>query len=173
MVDLAERIEQLSDRNAVEVPRLVLEKQNPYSRDISVTAEEEERRFRLVLTDPEMHRELETRALIEPGYAARDSRTRAGDLARAALVYLIEQGRESYDDVAHALERPESMGMRDPITLVIVGLVVLALRPKIAMERDPQKSWTLSFKTEPLKDSAMSRVLNKLLSIISPDSSDE
>ena len=65
------------------------------------------------------------------------------------------------------------MGVRDPITLVIVGLVVLALRPKIEIERDPQKGWRLSFKTEPLKDSAMAKVLSKLLSAISPGSSSE
>jgi len=65
------------------------------------------------------------------------------------------------------------VGTRDPITLVIVGLVVLALRPKIDIQRDSQEGWKLSFKTEPLKDSAMSKVLSKLLSVISPGSSDE
>lgn len=65
------------------------------------------------------------------------------------------------------------MGARDPITLVIVGLVVLALRPKIDIQRDPQKGWKLGFKTEPLKDSAMAKVLGKLLSVISPGSSRE
>ena len=79
MVDLAERIEQLSDLNAVGALRLVLEKRNSNSADISVTAEDEERRFRLALDDPKARQELEARALIEPGHTARDNRSRAGD----------------------------------------------------------------------------------------------
>jgi hypothetical protein len=173
MTDLIERIEQLSDRDAVGALKLVLEKLNPDSIAISVTAEEEERRFRLALAEPEARQQLEARASIPPAPAARDDLTRSGDLARAALFYLADEGGESRDDVAHALDRPEPVGTRDPITLVIVGLVVLALRPKIDIQRDSQEGWKLSFKTEPLKDSAMSKVLSKLLSVISPGSSDE
>ena len=173
MTDLVERIEQLSDRDAVGALKLVLEKQNPDSNAISITAEEEERRFRLALAEPGARQELEAKALIQPAPAVWDDLTRAGDLARAALVYLVEQGGEQRDDVAHALDRPETVGARDPITLIIVGLVVLALRPKIDIQRDPQKGWKLGFKTEPLKDAAMSKVLGKLLSVISSDSSGE
>jgi hypothetical protein len=173
MADLVERIEQLSDRDAVGALKLVLEKQNPDSNAISITAEQEERRFRLVLAEPGARQELEARASIQPAPAAGDDLARAGDLARAALVYLAGQGGESRDDVEHALDRPETVGARDPITLVIVGLVVLALRPKIDIERDPEKGWKFGFKTEPLKDSAMAKVLGKLLSVISPGSSGE
>ena len=173
MADLMERIERLSARDAVGALKLVLEKQNPDTNAISITAEEEERRFRLVLAEPGARQELEAGALIQPAPAAGDDLTRAGDLARTTLVYFVEQGGESRDDVAHALDRPEPVGARDPITLVIVGLVVLALRPKIDIQRDAQTGWKLSFKTEPLKDSAMAKVLGKLLSVISPDSSGE
>src|SRR5215470_10438555 len=104
MVDLVERIEQLSDRDAVGALKLVLEKQNPDSNAINLTAEEEERRFRLVLAEPGVRQELEARSLIQPAPPTWDDLTRAGDLARAALAYLVEQGGESRDDVAHALD---------------------------------------------------------------------
>ena len=173
MADLVERIEHLSDRDAVGAPKLVLEKQNPDSSAINIAAEEEERRFRLAFAELGARQELEARTLVQSAPAAEDDLNRAGDLARAALVYLVDQGGESRGDGGHALDRPETVGARDPITLVIVGLVVLALRPKIDIQRDPQEGWKLAFKTEPLKDSAMAKVLSKLLSVISPGSSGE
>lgn len=171
MADLVERIEQLSDEDAVEALDLMLQHQNPDANDVSARAAEEERRFRLALAEPQARQELEARAVMQPAPADWDSLTRAGDLARTTLVYLVEQGGALRDDVAHALDRPAPVGERDPVTLAIVGFVVLALRPKIDIQRDPQRGWKLGFKTEPLKDSAMSRVLGKLLSAIFPGSS--
>jgi hypothetical protein len=168
MTDLAERIEELSDEDAIGALDLVLRHQSPGAGDIAIRAEEEERQFRQALAEPEARRELEARASIQPTPADWDDLTRGGDLARATLAYLVEQGGTSRDDVAHALDRPAPVGERDPITLVIVGVVVLALRPKIDIGHDPHKGWRFSFKTEPLKDSAMSKVLGKLLSAIFP-----
>jgi hypothetical protein len=171
MTDLVERIEQLSDRDAVAALDLVLQHQNPDANDIGIKAREEERQFRQALAGPTARHELEARALIQPTPADWDDVARGGDLARYTLVYLAEQGGASRDDVAHALDRPAPIGMRDPITLAIVGLVVLALRPKIDVQHDPGMGWKIHFKTEPLKDSAMSKVLGKLLSAIFPGSS--
>jgi hypothetical protein len=173
MTDLVQRIEELSDEDAIGALDLVLRHQNPDAGDITIRAEEEERQFRQALAEPEARRELEARASSHPTPVDWDDLTRGGDLARATLVYLVEQGGALRDDVAHALDRPAPVGERDPITFVIVGIVVLALRPKIDIKHDPQKGWKFRFRTEPLKDSAMSKVLGKLLSAISPGSPDQ
>jgi hypothetical protein len=169
MTDLVERIEQLSDEDAIGALELVLQRQNPDAGNISVRAEEVEREFRQALNEPEARQELEARASIQPESADWDDLAREGDLARSTLVYLVEQG--GADDVTHALDRPALVGERDPITLAIIGFVVLALRPKIDIQRDAQKRWKFQFKTEPLKDSAMSKVLGKVISAIFPGSS--
>ena len=170
MADLVKRIGQLSDEDAVGALDLLLQHQNPDTSDISAMAAKEERQFRVALAEPQARQEVEARAVMQAVPADWDSLTRAGDLARTTLVYLAEQDGALRDDVAHALDRPAPVGERDPVTLAIVGFVVLALRPKIDIQRDPQRGWTLSFKTEPLKDSAMSSVLGKLLSAIFPGS---
>ena len=170
MSDLVERIEKLSDEDAIGALDLVLRHQNAGADDITVRAGEAERQFRQALAVPETRYELEARALIQQTPADWDDLTRGGDLARAALVYLGEQGGVLRDDVAHALGRPAPVGERDPVTLAIVGVVVLALRPKIDIEHDPLKGWKFVFRTEPLKDSAMATVLGKLLSAIFPGS---
>jgi hypothetical protein len=172
MVDLVRRIEQLSNENAVGALELVLQHQNPGVVNIYIKAKEEERRFRQVLAEPEARQELEARALPQPTPADRDDLIRRGDLARATLVYLAEQGGSLRDDVAHALDRPAPVGTRDAVTAaMIIGLVVLALRPTLDIRYHPQNGWTFHFKTEPLKDAAMSRVLGKLLAAMFPGSS--
>jgi hypothetical protein len=171
MTDLVKRIGQLSNEDAVGALDLFLQHQDPDAYDLGLKAEEEERRFRQVLADPGARREFEAQASIEPSPADWDDLARGGDLARSALAYLANQSETVHDDVAHAIDRPAPVGMRDPVTLAIIGLVVLALRPKIDIERDPQKGWRLRFATEPLKDAAMAKVLGKLLSAIFPSSS--
>lgn len=173
MSDLVERIEELSDEDAIGALDLVLRHQSTGADDITVRAGEAERQFRQALAVPEARHELEVRALIQPTPADWDDLTRGGDLARAALVYLGEQGGGLRDDVTHALGRPAPVGERDPVTLAIVGVVILALRPKIHIERDPLKGWKFVFQTEPLKDSAMATVLGKLLSAFSPGSPEQ
>ena len=170
MSDLVGRIEGLADEDAIGTLDLVLRHQGVGDDDLAVRAEEAERRLRQALAVPEARHELEARALIQPMAADWDDLTRKGDLARAALVYLAEQGGVSREDVAHALDRPSPAGQRDPFTLVLVGVVVLALRPKIDIQRDPLKGWKFVFRTEPLTDSAMAKVLGKLLSAIFPGS---
>jgi hypothetical protein len=172
MTDLAERIDELSDEDAIGALELVVRHQNPGSGDITLRAGEQQRRFRQALADPGARRELEARASVTRAPADGDDLSRGGDLARAMLRYLAEQGVKQRDDVAHALGRPAPVGERDPVTLAIVGFVVLALRPKIDVEHDQLEGWKFSFKTEPLKDSAMAKVLGKLLSAIFPGSAD-
>src|SRR5215831_2498632 len=59
MTDLAARIEELSDEDAIGALDLVLRHQSPGAGDIAIRAEEEERQFRQALAEPEARRELE------------------------------------------------------------------------------------------------------------------
>jgi hypothetical protein len=160
--DVVVRISQLSDREAVAALELVLQSREEDTSQARLQAQEA--RLREALAAPEQRQEVEAKALMPPAPADQ------GELARASLVFLVEQGGEYREAVVHALERPAPVGTRDPLTLAIVGLVVLALRPKIDLQRDPQKGWKFRFRTEPLKDSAMAKVLGKLLSAVSPGS---
>jgi hypothetical protein len=173
MSDLVGRIERLADDDAIGALDLVLRHQSAGHDELAVRAEEAERRFLQALAVPEARHEIEARALIQPAAASGNDLTRKGDLARAALVYLAEHDGVSREDVSHVLDRPSPAGQRDPFTLVIVGVVVLALRPKIDIERDPLRGWKFVFRTEPLKDSAMAKVLGQLLSVIFPRSPEQ
>jgi hypothetical protein len=160
--DVVVRISQLSDREAVAALELVLQSRDEDTGQARLQAQEE--RLREALAEPEQRQEVEAKALMPPAPADQ------GELARAALAFLVEEGEEYQEAVEHALERPASVGTRDPLTLAIVGLVVLALRPKVDLQRDPGKGWKFRFQTEPLKDSAMGKLLGKLLSAVSPGS---
>jgi hypothetical protein len=172
MTDLAERIEKLSNEDAIGALELVVRHQNPGSGDLALRAGEAQRRLRQALADPRARRELEARASVQLAATGEDDLSRGGDLARVMLRYLAEQGVIQRNDVAHALDRPAPVGERDPVTLAIVGFVVLALRPKMDIEHNPGEGWKFSFKTDPLKDTAMAKVLGKLLSAIFPGSAD-
>jgi hypothetical protein len=158
--DVVVRISQLSDRQAVAALELVVQSRELDTDQTTLQAQEEG--LRAALAQPEQRRELEAAAEMPPAPADR------GELARAALVVLIEEGGEYREAVIHALDRPAPVGTRDPLTLAIVGLVVLALRPKLDLQRDPQQGWRFRLQTEPLKDSAMAKVLGKLLSAVTP-----
>jgi hypothetical protein len=160
--DVVARISQLSDREAVAALELALQSREEDTGQARLQAQEE--RLREALAEPEQRREVEAKALMPPAPADR------GELARAALGFLVEEGGEYREAVVHALDRPAPVGTRDPLTLAIVGLVVLALRPKLDLQRDPGKGWMFRLQTEPLKDSAMAKVLGKLLSVVSPGS---
>jgi hypothetical protein len=160
--DVVARIGRLSDREAVAALELVVQSREVDTDQATLQAQEEG--LRAALAQPEQRREVEAAAVLPSAAADR------GELARAALVVLVEEGGEYREAVIHALDRPAPVGTRDPLTLAIVGLVVLALRPKLDLQRDPQKGWRFRLQTEPLKDSAMGKLLGKLLSAVSPAS---
>jgi hypothetical protein len=170
MADLVERIQQLADEDALSALQLVLQQQNPDVGDVGIEAVQEERQFRTALSEPEARREVEARASMQPTPTDLSELAARGEFARLTLVYLAEQGGAMRDDVEHAIDRPAPVGMRDPATLAIIGLVVLALRPTLEIQHDQRQGWKLRFKTEPLKDSSMAKVLGKLLSAVFPGS---
>jgi hypothetical protein len=161
---LQARVQQLSSRDAIAALDLVLQNQDmPTDPD---ALEEEQQLLVKALADEEARAQLAEVASAEAGPPDADH----GDLARATLLFLIEEGQA--EQVEHALDHPAPPGQRDPFTLAVVGMVVLALRPTIDIERNEKGRWRFSFKTQPLKDSAMVQVIGKLLSVVSPGKPD-
>jgi hypothetical protein len=169
MTDLQGQVEELSDRQAISALDLVLQSREQDTAQVKLQAEEQQ--LREALANPQVRQQLLAVAAPAPvpsGTEHDGELARRGDLARATLAYLVEEGGESREAVAHALARPAPPGTRDPFTLAVVGLVVLALRPVVDFGYDREAGWRFSFKTEPLKDSAMGKLLGKLLSAVPP-----
>jgi hypothetical protein len=84
-----------------------------------------------------------------------------GDLARSALLYLA--GRPaSRPVVARALARPRREGQRDPVTVTVIALAVLALRADVDLRRTTTGKWSFHFRLKPVKDRLLVDVLAKL-----------
>jgi hypothetical protein len=171
MEDLLVQIERLSDRQAISALDLVLQSRKENTAPANLEAQERE--LREALAQPEVREQVAVRAAPSPAPVSTGAdqdadRAQRGDLARATLAYLVEQGGGYRDAVAHAVARPAPPGTRDPFTLAVVGLVVLALRPVVDFGYDRERGWRFNFKTEPLKDSAMGKLLGKLISSVPP-----
>ena len=97
-----------------------------------------------------------------------------GDLARATLRYLADVGPERAGDVQRAitLTSPEpTERFIDPASLVISGLVLLALQTEVRLDRDQQGRWRFRFHKQPMRDSTLGAVLGKLIGAYTPTSS--
>jgi hypothetical protein len=148
--DLTTDIGGLSDEDALAALVFVLDLEDASHRDLA----------RLDATDnllPEAFAAtpgLEEIAAPAPG-------TTAGDIARAALAYLAGQ-EATRQLVGTAIERPRREGQRDPLTLAIGGLVLLALKSDVELKRTATGKWSFHFRLKPTKDSALAGILGKL-----------
>lgn len=88
--------------------------------------------------------------------------TSVGDVARATLSYLAGQAA-SRGLVERALSRPPRAGQRDPMTLAIGGLVLLAARTQLELKRSSAGKWTFAFRITPLADAQLVRLLTTLM----------
>lgn len=158
--DLRARIEELSDEEAVSALVFFLESEQKNVSDDALEGAQEDF-FASSASDASVKQELEARAQELSPLEER------GELARLTLLALYEDP-ERRALVAHVVEHPADIGTRDFFTIAIVGAVVLALRPKIHIGKKPGEGWTVDFKTEPLKDSTMGKVIGKLLGIAAP-----
>jgi hypothetical protein len=155
--DLRARVEQLEDGDAISALLLLLESENQNTSDAALEGASDE--FAAALASPGVREQLEQRAQDTAALA------QSGELARLTLIAISEDDDERRQRVAYVIDRPAGPGMRDPFTLAIIGAVVLALRPKVHIGKKPGQGWTVDFKTEPLKDSTMGKVIGKLLSV--------
>jgi hypothetical protein len=87
----------------------------------------------------------------------------SGDLARAALEHLAAQDEGGRDLVARAVAIEPGPGEREPVTLAVGALVLLAFRTELRLEHQPGKGWKFQLHTKPLSDSAVGKILSQLI----------
>jgi hypothetical protein len=149
MTTLADQIAGLSDDDAISALGLVLERTgrpvDPFS------ARDTENHLREALDQPE----LETIATPDPDATP-------GALARTALRHLADRDEAV---VARAITITPGTTRFDPATLAVGTLVVMAFHADINLERDPQQGWRFHFRTKPLSDTVIGKLLSQLLGV--------
>ncbi len=100
------------------------------------------------------------------GYAEPDAIADAGDLARATLVHLAATRPDLVPVITRAIDDP-GYGVRDPVTLTVGALVVLALQTEVKLARNAQGRWTFTVHKHPMRDSTLGQVISKLFSYLS------
>ena len=123
------------------------------------------------LPDPAQLRAIETglrEAANDTGladYAQPDTTADAGDLARATLLHLAATRSDLVPVIARAIEDPGHVA-RDPVTLAVGALVVLALQTEVKLGRNAQGRWTFTVHKHPMRDSTLGQVITELLAYL-------
>jgi hypothetical protein len=151
------RITALPDPDAVRVLALVLEQtQGPIDQ---LGLERQEPELRQAVTDPALAE------FADPGAAAPEP----GELARTALLYLADTRPDLARTINRALGLPPGPDSEriEPLTLVIGGLIVLALQTDLTVTRTNGK---LRFRLhkQAMKDSTLGTLLGKLVDAFTP-----
>jgi hypothetical protein len=154
-IELTDRIAALPDKQAVGVLARVLERQgldvNPVVRDKEWA--EQEAHLRQALTQPEVA------ALATP-----DLQATAGDLARIALLRIVETDETAAGLMERALTMlPRETEKFDPTMLAVGALVLFVFRADITLAHDPDKGWTFKFRTKGLSESTIGKLLGQLM----------
>lgn len=143
--DLVEQISNLPDDAAVAALVAMLDLGDASTDDVNELAT--------------IQRDFASSARPELGVILQTSAT-AGELARTTLAYLAE--RDSSAEVAAAVDHRPQVAQRDPVTLAIGGLVLLALKSEVELKRGSTGKWSFSYHLKPTKDSALANILGKL-----------
>jgi hypothetical protein len=85
-------------------------------------------------------------------YAQPGTTADAGDLARATLLHLAATQPDLVPVINRAIDDP-GYAVRDPVTLTVGSLVVLALQTEIKLTRNTQGRWTFTVHKHPMRDS--------------------
>jgi hypothetical protein len=147
---MSARIGALSDEDAIAALVFVLDLEEASNQDLA----------RLNATDDALPEAFAATPDLDQ-IAAPTPDASAGDVARAALSYLAGQETTS-QLVSTAVQRPRREGQRDPLTLAIGGLVLLALKSDVELKRTTTGKWSFHFHLKPTKDSALAGILGKL-----------
>ena len=99
-------------------------------------------------------------------YARPGTTADAGDLARATLLHLAATRPDLIPVITRAIEDP-GYGVRDPVTLTVGALVVMALQTEVKLTRNAQGRWTFTVHKHPMRDSTLGQVISKLLAYLS------
>jgi hypothetical protein len=65
--------------------------------------------------------------------------------------------------VARAAAIEPAPSEREPVSLAVGALVLLAFRTDLRLEHHPGTGWALKIHTKPLSDSAVGKILSQLL----------
>jgi len=90
-----------------------------------------------------------------------------GDLARATLHHLAATRPDLTPVITRAIDLPDP-GVREPVTLTVGALVVLALQTELKLTRNAHGRWTLTLHKHPMRDSTLGQVISKLLTTYLP-----
>jgi hypothetical protein len=150
MTTLEHHIADLPDDQAITALALALERHGQIIDPFD--AEATETRMRQALLQPDVT------ATTEP-----DQNATRGALARTALQHLA---RDDEAVVTHAITITPGNTRFDPGSLAIGALVLMAFRADINLERDPDKGWSFHFRTKPLNDSTIGKLLGQLLNVL-------
>jgi hypothetical protein len=99
------------------------------------------------------------------GYAQPGATADAGDLARATLTHLAATRPDLVPFITRAIGDP-GYAVRDPVTLTVGALVVLALQTEVKLSRNSQGRWTFTLHKHPMRDSTLGQVISKLLAYL-------
>lgn len=99
------------------------------------------------------------------GYAEPGITTDAGDLARATLLHLAATNPDLIPVITRAIG-DTGYTARDPVTLTVGALVVLALQTEVKLTRNTQGRWTFTLHKQPMRDSTLGQVISKLLAYL-------
>jgi hypothetical protein len=127
--------------------------------------------YQTPLPDPAQLRAIETglrkATATDPaltGYTEPGAPVGAGELARATLQHLA--ARPGLGPViTRAIEGPGHQ-TRDPVTLTVAALVVIALQTEVKLTRDPKGRWTFTVHKHPMRDSPLGQVITRLVGYI-------
>ena len=121
------------------------------------------------LPDPAQLRAIETglreAVTTDPaltGYAQPGEPSGAGEVARATLHYLAATRPDLADVISRAIGHP-GHDTRDPVTLTVAALVVMALQTEVKLARTTQGRWTFAVHKHPVRDSGLGQVITTLL----------
>jgi hypothetical protein len=67
--------------------------------------------------------------------------------------------------ITRAIDDP-GYSVRDPVTLTVGALVVLALQTEVKLARNTQGRWTFTVHKHPMRDSTLGHVISKLLAYL-------
>jgi len=93
-----------------------------------------------------------------------------GDLARATLAYLA-QTPDRAQDVQRAIAITDSdptVRFIDPVTLVIGGLILLALQTEISLDKDTKGRWRFHFRKNPMSDATLGNAIGSFIGAYTP-----
>ena len=147
---LGERIERLDDQTALRALAAVVDKQGGVLGTQAAAVAES--RVREALAQPEMAE-----------FAGVTTAANEGDVARAALAFLVEDASLA-PDVERALTiAPAGDERLEPVIMAVGTLVLFVLRSEVELRKDPERGWSFHFHHRPIKDSLLGTIFAKLV----------